>query len=363
MALGSPRAKEVKTDAIAIVEAAYDLEGDEGAWLGCLLDRMAPRLDRGLGIAATMFHPTSGVDESRTVTRGMEDRVIAVLANGARALPEIARRVHAFAAPLATATQNLGMTEKEAETFPPFVEMVHPVGVHDMLALGVADVEGRVLTFSAPMADVRRPAKKEVALWSQIAAHLAAGVRLRRGLCGGTSRDVAEGAEAVLSPSGGVLHAEPAAQGSRARESLRRAVEAIDRARGPSRSDEQEALALWEGLVSGRWSLIDRFDTDGRRFVVARRNDPQVSDPRAVTLRERQVLAYAARGFPLKRIAYALGLSLTTVSAQRLSGMRKLGLRTQADLVGVFCATHAGDAEPPGSGLLQPAEDRDKLGT
>jgi DNA-binding NarL/FixJ family response regulator len=132
---------------------------------------------------------------------------------------------------------------------------------------------------------------------------------------------LSEGADAVLSPSGSVTHAEVVAQSVSARESLRHAAEAIDRARSKARSNEDEALDLWQGLVAGRWSLFDRFDTDGRRFLIARKNDPDVKDPRALTMRQRQVLSYAAMGHPLKLIAYSLGISPSSVSTNRRAAM------------------------------------------
>ena len=156
--------------------------------------------------------------------------------------------------------------------------------------------------------------------------------------------DVARGADAVLSPSGAIAHAEPQAQGRGARESLRRAARAIDRARSRARSNEDEALDLWQGLVAGRWSLVDRFDSDGRRYLVARKNDPDVRDPRALSLRESSVLAYTAMGHPLKLIAYSLGLSPSTVSVNRRTAMRKLGCRTHADIVALFAPAPAPDA-------------------
>jgi DNA-binding NarL/FixJ family response regulator len=84
---------------------------------------------------------------------------------------------------------------------------------------------------------------------------------------------------------------------------------------------------------AGRWSLVDRFDHDGRRYIVAHKNDPQVEDPRALT---RQVLAYAAAGDSLKLTAYILGLSIGSVFKHRKSGTRKLGLTSHADVVRTF---------------------------
>jgi DNA-binding CsgD family transcriptional regulator len=216
------------------------------------------------------------------------------------------------------------------------VQFVHPVGIRDYVAVVSRDASGHAVFLSAASPDGRRPTRHDRAIWNRIATHISAGARLSRATHGLSPGDVAAGAEAVLSPSGAIVHAEPPAQGAGPREAIRHAARAIDRARSKARGNDEEALDLWLGLVSGRWSLVDRFDTDGRRFLVARRNDPQVSDPRALTLQERQVLAYSAMGHPIKLIAYVLGLSVSTVSARRRQAMCKLGLRTQADVVLLF---------------------------
>ena len=106
-------------------------------------------------------------------------------------------------------------------------------------------------------------------------------------------------------PDGHLEHAETSARGARARAALRRGALALERARGPlRRGDADEALAMWEGLVAGRWSLVDHFDSDGRRYLMAHRNDPDAPDLRGLTLRERQVVGYAGAGHSNKIIAY-----------------------------------------------------------
>src|SRR5262249_38062404 len=87
---------------------------------------------------------------------------------------------------------------------------------------------------------------------------------------------------------------------------------------------------------SGEWSLVDHFEASGRRYLLARRNDPQVAQPRALTLRERQVLAYAAVGHSQKFIAFELGLAPSTVAQHLTSGMRKLGVKSRLDLARFF---------------------------
>jgi DNA-binding NarL/FixJ family response regulator len=89
---------------------------------------------------------------------------------------------------------------------------------------------------------------------------------------------------------------------------------------------------MWQAMVSGRWSLLDHFDSDGRRYVLAHRNDPQVPDARGLTLRQRQVIAYAALGHSNKVIAYELGLSASTVGCHLARARAKLALPSAAAL-------------------------------
>lgn len=133
--------------------------------------------------------------------------------------------------------------------------------------------------------------------------------------------------EAVLRPDGKLEHAEPAAQDREARAMLRAGVLSLDRARGPLRErDAEKAVGIWNALVAGRWSLLDQFDSDGRRYVVAHRNDASVPDARGLTHRECQVLAHVELGHSNKMIAYELGLSTSTVAGHLASARAKLRL-------------------------------------
>jgi DNA-binding NarL/FixJ family response regulator len=93
------------------------------------------------------------------------------------------------------------------------------------------------------------------------------------------------------------------------------------------------ALETWKALVRGRWSLVDWFDTDGRRYLLAIPNSPHVTDPRGLTERESQVVTYVMLGHTNKMIAYRLGLSTSRVSTILRTAMRKLGSRTRPQLV------------------------------
>ena len=58
----------------------------------------------------------------------------------------------------------------------------------------------------------------------------------------------------------------------------------------------------------------------------------------ALTPRERQVVAYRARGYALKYIAYELGLTASTISSCVASARSKLGLRSDVELIATFSA-------------------------
>jgi DNA-binding CsgD family transcriptional regulator len=114
-------------------------------------------------------------------------------------------------------------------------------------------------------------------------------------------------------------------------------VRRIERARTIAGRDEADAaLDNWHGLVDGRWSLVDRFDTDGKRFVVAVKNDPAHPDPRGLTPGERQVAEYVGMGRSTKEIAYILGVSDAAVTNNSARVEEKLGLSSRAEIASFF---------------------------
>ena len=199
------------------------------------------------------------------------------------------------------------------------------------LVARVTPETGMLLGF--PLASPTRTPPRARARIRHVAAHLVSGLRLR----GETER--AE-ADAVLSPSGRLVHAESAeARATSAREQLTEAVVARERAlAGGADDDAGRALDAWAALVDGRWSLVDVVESDGRRYVVARPNPPGLRDPRALSPRERDVASRLVHGHSNKYIAYELGLSVGRVGQIASSIARKLGARSRADAVRVLRA-------------------------
>jgi DNA-binding CsgD family transcriptional regulator len=213
-------------------------------------------------------------------------------------------------------------------------------GVHDVWSIngrnwrggGVAVFTNRRVS-GGPRPNVR-------GLFPRIASHLAAAQRLR---CRLGPASPAESAEAVLTPDGHrVEHAVGIATSRGARDALRAAAIRIDRARGKIRkSDPARALDGWKGLVAARWTLLDHFESDGRRYILARENEPLPVTPAELSARERQVLANLVLGRSNKEIAYALGLAPSTVRVLLTRAARKLRASSRAELLQRFEALSA----------------------
>jgi DNA-binding CsgD family transcriptional regulator len=170
----------------------------------------------------------------------------------------------------------------------------------------------------------RRHSPRTVHLWHRLAAHISAGNRLRDAVAKlAAGADAAAASEAILAPDGKVEHATEAAKSRSARDALRDALVRIDKARS-ERDEAERSVELWRGLVAGRWTLVEHFERDGRRYFLAQKNDPAVRPDRALTERERQVLGYSELGNSNKLIAYSLGLSPSTVSSLLGRARRKL---------------------------------------
>jgi DNA-binding NarL/FixJ family response regulator len=92
-----------------------------------------------------------------------------------------------------------------------------------------------------------------------------------------------------------------------------------------------DGTALWRGVASGRWSVVDRFDARARRHAVLELRE---HDRRArLTRRESEVLLLAAHGASNKSIASDLHVSLGAASSYLGTALRKIGLSSRVELV------------------------------
>lgn len=322
---------------IDFTEAAYDLEVADEDWLPNMLKRGLPVLERGLGVA--------GYEYARPPETGDVTHLDVHVASGRKDFAE--RHLRAFSAtdpkllrrmlrPGATTGSQFSKDRPE--------ELAHYIShvdyCKDVLFLTAVDPRGVGVAVVAPLPEVTTLSPQDAQRWQMLAAHVEAGHRLRQGLSAVEDGeqpcpDLPHDAEAIFDAgSFRLTEAVGPAKERTAVTKLRNAAVTVDRARGKMRnSDPEKALQIWKALVRGRWSMVDWFDTDGRRFVLALPNAPDVSDPRGLSEREGQVVAYAVLGQTNKMIAYRLGLSRSRVSMLLRAAMRKLDVQTRTQLV------------------------------
>lgn len=312
-------------NAISVVEAAYETERTDEHWLRAVLDAAELDFPENVGTGAYLYDAaTTPIRIGAAIGRGriQTELLQGMVATADDAYVEATWRSIAFG----TASQGEGFDE-----IPAVRQVLHPRGIRDILALNAYDPSGLGVWVGAALAEKSSPTAAAIRTWSRIAVHLAAAFRLRR-------REVVTEA-AILTPRGKLEHAEGDAKQATAATALRAAVVSMDRARGAlRREDPREALEIWKGLVRARWTLLDRFDRDGKRYVVAVENRSDLVGPDALAPRELQVVALVATGSTPKLIAYDLGISDSTVRVLISRAMAKLGVSTRADLVAVYRA-------------------------
>ena len=212
----------------------------------------------------------------------------------------------------------------------PLNDAMRASGMKDFFALRVEDTSRLGVMLTLPLAEAWSVPRRDVKTWVRVAAHLAAGLRLRR-----RAHVDVDDADAVLTPSGRVEHAAARAKSRAAREGLSNAARSMDKARSRNRTKPELAVESWRALVAGEWSLVDHFDHDGRRYLVARNNTPLAGAPGDAPLsqRQQQVVTLAAVGHSNKLIAYELGLGVSTVGGYLTSAALKLGAGSRVELI------------------------------
>ncbi|MFO0684402.1 MAG: helix-turn-helix transcriptional regulator [Sandaracinus sp.] len=312
---------------LAVVEKAYALDPPWDAWLRGMADAAASDLAAGMGLIGVAYDARIPGTPQRLALVATEEAFPYLGALGAiapTADPSVMREVLAEPG-LASLTDVFG-----AERFASIEAFRAPgeqYGLRDFVRLNVTDATGVGVMIGAPQPRATKTRRDRRRAWAHVYPHVAAALRLRLALLAAAESEPAP--DAVLDAEGKLVHAEND-QAASAREELRRTVVAR---RDALESGRAELLDPWTALVEGRWSLVDRFERDGRHYVVARANEPDVVDPRALAPRERQVAVLASLGRSNKAIAYELGIATSRVGTLLGQAARKLGASGRADLV------------------------------
>jgi len=202
-------------DPIAIVERSYALQGSESEWIDRLLEAVGPAIDQSIGVYGFTYRWHGGPSDLHGVREwqsGMGRHPSTNERHGASAdylagAIDVRKPYYSFSQQVA----KLPATKRASGTTTSTVSLVSPMPSWFMRPIPTAE------SVFFPRVRWNRPCRRgETARWQRITAHMASALRLRRRIEQEKVED-----EAVLSPSGSLLHATGVAKQADARERLR----------------------------------------------------------------------------------------------------------------------------------------------
>lgn len=326
----------MKNLVLDLIEHAYRLDVDEQDWFAGLARHASLLVPSSTGAMAYSFDastPSRGVSVPTWQVHDLPKRFAeATIKLNASTTPEDAVRFYHRGVICGTVSERFASTGARIEDNETYAASVGRHGFPDTFGLTASSPTLRGVVINSPLPKKLTLRRQVKDLWCRIGVHLQAAYRLRSLLETGELE-----AEAVIDPRRGVVHADGEACEKDRCERLRAAVRRVDAERSRSGSrDPDAALAFWNGLVDGRWSLVEQFESDGRRFFLAYPNMHGIDNPRVLTQRERAVVAHAVQGDSNKWIAYQLGIREGTVAKHLSSSLRKLGLSHRNQLIWTF---------------------------
>ncbi len=347
----------------AVIAASYTFNADLPSWTRGVQEALAPAVDLGQGtLASVVLLGDRSLRIEHLHRAGGASRVHeAVVWLSALLAREKLREAFFNGRVIGSSSEHYDSGDLAAMT-----ERASSVRSRDALGFCVNDGVEHGFMLVAPARTRIALARQPRAVIKRIGQHVATGLRLQRVVSSAALDDPA--VEAIFDRAGRPQHLLGMLRAGRALDRLR---ELVAERIGARESDLAEGPA-WDAVVAGRWSLVDRFDADRRRFIVAYRNPPGVVDPRSLTEREECVATLAALGRSNKEIAVDLGISDSSVANSLASALTKLGLDSRTllpifwrDLHGRAWAVDRADAslialgghaDPEGLAALSPAE-------
>jgi DNA-binding CsgD family transcriptional regulator len=324
------------------------IEGSsEGDWIEEIAREFHPLMARGLGLAAFSFRSgRNTLTFGSSVCVGFAQESFEALGRANKALTPSDIQAEVTGDPVFFYSERAGRSHRTYLSRA-VIRVVSEHGMVDRLTVRVETPHGTSrwgVSFMAPLPFLGKRDRREQTMLERVAAHLAAAWRLRAAL-GGKTNSIDAKTESVFDSHGRLLHAEPEAQGRRERALLLDAVKRLRQSERGERARPEEAMELWQALVDGRWSLLAHTESDGKKLLLARRNEPRSQPWPDLSPRERHVAAYCALGHSTKLIAYELGVARSTVASLLSKAIRKLGLQSREDLVQILGAGAAASEE------------------
>ena len=326
-----------------LLEAAYRLDGSDDEWLEGLVKTATTVFAReGLGAGGFILHGKLDDDGRPRIDhigcsfaggRGMAPNARAIV-ELCPSLPQPFQEVAFFGPRIADTSSAVTGHGPGLQQHPFWRESSGFDASVAGDAIGLVGHAGllKAVVLSPALREAHSLHEREMRLWRRVATHLGTALRLRS-----HPTTVMERSDAILSTKGGIEHVADGVDVSAVGTGFERRRVARKKGEAPER-----ALQIWQGLLDGRWSLVDHVDTDGKVFVLALRNEPGREVACALTDRQRGAVSLASLGYGNKQIAYALGLSVSAVGMLLTRARLATGNRTRAELVGGFKRSSGG---------------------
>jgi DNA-binding CsgD family transcriptional regulator len=328
---------------VTLIEELYFVERSEEEWLNGILSKACQFLDRGAGLGGVLYNlaPRENLNVQQMIGAKVSEYWLKV-GEQMHTAPEFVVDHERMYRTLQCATLQECIRGSLAADVA--ADLYRNEGVAGVIMInGLSPTgEGCALYIFSPRNDHLSNKKRE--LLCRLSSHMATANRLRCRLKASDQKINPVTADAVLSASGKLEHARGAARSGESRENIKRAFDAREWARGSARIDPERASLVWKGLVHAKWSLIDHFESDGKRYVLAQENSIAVAGFTLFSARERECLALALQGRSNKSIAYELGIANATVRVLMSRAAQKAGARSRRELL-QMCCSDRGEAD------------------
>lgn len=342
---------------MSVLDVAYDVELSDARWLERICDTARPLLetdDAGVHafyvdlsqpkpkLSTPLLKGGDGKWKRQWRTDWWEPFMLALDERAVRSILSFAPVSHATDLYMATRLQvptlnALLQREQLFERNQP--QLDNRFAYPDSLNLVAVDSGGIGLALVANRrtAALGPPSRHQRTVLGSLCAHLASAARLRRRLRAHTS--LLDQSDAIVDERGKLVHLASDDAAASARRAVEQAAPQLKALRSkkarPGKADAQETLALWRALYAGRFSVLDVFTRDGKRYVVARRNEPgaPAAAKNPLSEDELKVLSLWSRGHANGQIAYELGVSGSTVAGRLASSSQKLETTSADELM------------------------------
>lgn len=325
----------MRIDVVSVIEAGYAIELSDAEWVAQICQRTATTF--GLSNVFAYLYDASGpslqvrAPVSLTETQAFCDLVEQAEGNSAMMPAWLVAALYEPAPRTVLASEVDALDSDASGPIWESFRVVSGLGLYDAVGIRAGGIDRRGVLIGFPLIGDETLSRRSRVLLDRVGAHLAAAYRLRL-----LARDP-ETASAILSHSGRLLHVQDSEAGLR-QSSLRDAIARMHQAKRRGVSNAEESVTAWQALVDGRWSVVDHVDSDGKRLILARRNEPLDRDQLAISDADRQVLALASLGYSNKVIGYELGLSAGAVTVRLKRGLKRIGLNSRQELIALGAA-------------------------